>query len=125
MNPTKTNFQPGDIVSTPKFPGVDHFGIVISDKLIAHNSPANGIVLATYEDFSSNGKIDFKRKPRNPRNVMNRALALTNKGIEYDLFVRNCEHFVTHCENETSPNSPQLKLGIALVAMLAIIMISK
>lgn len=125
MNVTKTNFQPGDIVSTPKFPGVDHLGIVISDKLIAHNSPTNGIVLATYEEFSNKGKIDFKRRSKNPRIVMNRALALTNKGIEYDLFVRNCEHFVTHCENETAPNSPQLKLGLALVAMLAIIVVTK
>lgn len=117
MSPANTNFQPGDIVSTPKFPGINHVGIIISDNLIAHNSPSKGIVLESYEDFSKNSAIKFQKKPKNPPLAVNRALALANRGIEYDLFIRNCEHFVTYCEGEPQPNSPQLKNGMALVAL--------
>jgi len=123
MKKTLTNFQPGDIVSTPKFPGVDHVGIIVSGNLIAHNSPTKGIVLDSYENFSSNSIIEFKRRPKNPTRVVSSALTLTNRGIEYDLFIRNCEHFVTHCEGQTVPNSPQLKFSVTLAAIFALIMI--
>ena len=39
MKKTLTNFQPGDIVSTPKFPSVDHVGIIASKKTKVRHSP--------------------------------------------------------------------------------------
>lgn len=123
MKKTNSNFKPGDIVSTPKFPGVEHLGIIISETHIAHNSPTKGIVLDSYENFSGNTKIEFKRRPQNPSRTVTRALTLTNRGIEYDLFIRNCEHFVTYCEGETVPNSPQLKFGVTLATIIALFII--
>lgn len=123
MKSLKKNFQPGDIVSTPKFPGINHVGIVISDKLIAHNSPSNGIVLERYEDFSENSSIKYQKTAKNPSLAVSRAIALADRGIEYNLFIRNCEHFVTYCEGESKPNSPQLKVGTALLALFVFFII--
>lgn len=109
MNSLYLSFEIGDVVSTPKFPGIEHLGIVVGFNIIAHSSPTQGIVTSSIQEFAQNSIINFKRKIKNPARAVNKALQLVNRKIPYNLLSGNCEHFVSHCESDFKPTSPQLK----------------
>lgn len=115
-------FNKGDIISVPKFPGVKHVGLVIGPNQVAHCTPRKGTIISTLEDFSQGETITFVRRVKNMEVAVYNAIRMVARGRKYDLFFWNCEHFISKCEGENEI-SPQLRNAGGVVSLLIIFLI--
>lgn len=109
-------FRIGAIVSKPKFPFVNHVGIVVGYDAIAHAEPLRGARITSLAEFEGDQKATFVRMAENPAQAIRIALDLVQRGYSWRLFDSNCEHFIALCEGKR-PESPQLA-GAAMVTLL-------
>lgn len=92
---------------------------------VIHNSKAHGkVVRSTYAEFSAGNKIFVCEELQ----VVDMAVAIQRArsalGVAYDLWVRNCQHFVRWAHG-LEQESPQIQQALMAASGLAIATISK
>lgn len=111
---SKNNFKIGSIIAVPKWPFLQHPGLVVGEDQVAHASGVFGKAkISSVKEFCGNYEPKFLRMSKDPYNDAARARRLVSEGYRYSVFSSNCEHFICACEG-TEPTSPQLAGWIAL-----------
>lgn len=114
------------IVSRPKLHGFgDHWGVLMPNGLVAHNTAEKNVQVVTYEEFAAGRAVQVIKEIHKSQWVpTNWRLhqELTNPR-KYDLVNNNCEIFANRISGYPE-ESPQIRgmlfLSIAMLALTAI-----
>lgn len=115
--------QVGDIISTPAYGVINHWGIYTGQGSVISNSKRYGkVVEESLSSFLNGKKLSWIGYPGtlSGHEVISRARQLVGK--KWNLVKSNCEHFAHHVHG-LKPTSPQLLLGAASLAALALVLI--
>ena len=115
------NLKTGDVISTPAYLIIDHWGIYSGHGTVISNSKRHGKVVEEPLHSFLNGqsfKIIGFLGALNGNDVVARARQFI--GHKWHLIQSNCEHFAYYAHG-IKPKSHQLLLGAATVALLALI----
>ena len=93
MNQTMT-LGIGDLLMRPKFPGIEHKGVVVGHNLVCHNTPERGEHVSTVKEFAAGQPVRVQRTGANPSDVLTRTNKVLANPKRYDAVHRNCEHTV-------------------------------
>lgn len=114
INPA--HFRPGTVVSTPR-PGYSHYGITTDryingyPTVISNTSKFGKVVEEPMEDFLGGYDLRMEGYWGSLPEYAVLARARGNLGAQYDLFSRNCEHFVRFVHGLES-ESPQIQRAV-------------
>lgn len=102
------NLKPGDLLYRSKG-FVQHTGIYWGNRQVLHNTPANGVAITEYEQYSEGKTVkvvrtDIDDKPL----VAERLKAIMASNSEYHLLANNCEH-IAHLMITGRKSSPQIQ----------------
>lgn len=113
----------GDIISTPVYGVIDHWGVYAGNGSVISNSKRHGKVVEESLSSFLNGKpLSLIGYPSTlpGYEVISKARELV--GEKWNLVKSNCEHFAHHVHG-LKPTSPQLLLGVASMAVLVLLMV--
>jgi len=82
----------GDILTRPKFPGVDHMGVFAGNNLVCHNTPDKGEHISTVQEFADGQPMKVQRTGADASKTIPRINQRLANPKRYDLFRRNCQH---------------------------------
>lgn len=98
---TKSDLQPGDLVSVRFGAVLRHYGVVtFGGQIVSNNGAYGGVVSQSYDEFSKGREVTIH--PRNSDTCEYAAHHRAHKrlGHDYDLAGSNCIDFVRHARGE-------------------------
>lgn len=117
----RAEFQPGDVISRPKGIVLRHYGIVLLNGCVLHNTPSEGEHASTASEFAAGHEPRLHPVRGEMRAwVLHNASAVLANPRGYDLFVNNCEHTVTRILTG-EPSSSQLQACTTILASVGVI----
>jgi hypothetical protein len=113
---------PTAILKRPKAGGfINHIGVLLSNGLVAHNSPEKGEHIGTLDEFAKGQNVTVIA-PVNESAAQQAQLALRQVRVtpkRYDAVNNNCEHFANRILGKPA-ESPQLQAILAITLLASI-----
>ena len=106
------------VIARPKFSGGgEHWGVMFSGNLVAHNTPERGEHVSTLQEFAPNGRFRVVRHvlPEHFHESMRRIHESVQTPRGYHATKNNCQTFANRVTGE-APRSPSVE-GAGLLAL--------
>lgn len=115
----------GDLVSRRKAIVFQHWGVMLDERNVLHNSPAHGEHVTSIEEFAAGHEIVVHPvAPEQRPWVIENACKVLSNPKAYDIFSNNCEHTANRIISGQA-YSPQLRLVLAILAIGLLIRANK
>ncbi|WP_198781895.1 hypothetical protein [Shewanella putrefaciens] len=111
-----TKMMIGDRVYRSKG-AVMHVGVIVSENLVAHNSPDNNVEVVSIEQFAQGKELKYQRSTKvDPDALLSQLEKIKNENKRYCPFSFNCEHFANRLLGDNK-GSGQLLAVVAIGAL--------
>lgn len=111
-----TKMMIGDRVYRSKG-AVMHVGVIVSDNLVAHNSPDNNVEVISIEQFAKGKELKYQRSTKvAPDTLLNQLEKIKNESKRYCPLSFNCEHFANRLLGDNK-GSGQLLAVVSIGAL--------
>lgn len=111
-----TKMMIGDRVYRSKW-AVMHVGVIVSENLVAHNSPDNNVEVVSIEQFAQGKELQYQHSTKvDPVALLNQLEKIKDENNRYCPFSFNCEHFANRLLGDNK-GSEQLLAVVAIGAL--------
>ena len=99
-----------------------HYGVYSDNGKVIDMAPRKGIAERTWDEFSEGCQVHIepRRTDDAPREVILRRARLRLGERGYNIFFKNCEHFVSWCRKGVSSSSQMLNYSALSIILLVL-----